>query len=154
MSNCRTEKEMISLFKDPKFQRQAWRSVGMAILQNPAKRAPMQVDKDGNETLQSAIERYSYGKLADDIKTLGEENREPTELEMILQCQIMRARFDTSAAIFVRDTLGAKPVDESKVDAQVSNPYEQLSDEELELIAERRKAALLAETSEANNGTN
>lgn len=154
MSNCRTEKEMISLFKDPKFQRQAWRSVGMAILQNPAKRAPMQVDKDGNETLQSAIERYSYGKLADDIKTLGETDREPTELEMILQCQIMRARFDTSAAIFVRDTLGAKPVDESKVDAQVSNPYEQLSDEELELIAERRKAALLAETSEANNGTN
>ena len=153
MSNSRTEKEMISLFKDPKFQRQAWRSVGMAILQNPAKRAPMQMDKDGNETLQSAIERYSYNKLADDIKTLGETDREPTELEMILQCQIMRARFDTSAAIFVRDTLGAKPVDESKVDAQVSNPYEQLSDEELELIAERRKAALLAETSEANDGT-
>lgn len=154
MSNNRTEKEMISLFKDPKFQRQAWRSVGMAILQNPARKAPQQLDKDGNETLQSAIERYSYGKLADDIKTLGEEDRAPTELEMILQCQIMRARFDTSAAIFVRDTLGAKPVDESKVDAQVSNPYDQLSDEELELIAERRKAALLAETSTTNNGTN
>lgn len=143
MSNNRTEKEMMSLFKDPKFQRQAWKHVGMAILQNPATRAPMQTDKDGEETLQSAIERYSYDKLSHDLKQLGEQNREPTELEMILQCQIMRARFDTGAAIFVRDTLGAKPIDESKVQAEVSNPYEQLSDEELELIAERRKAAQL-----------
>ena len=140
----RTNKEMMSLFKDPKFSRQAWRSVGMAILQNPARRAPIQTDKDGEQTLQSAIEEYSYKKLADDIKTLGEENREPTELEMILQCQIMRARFDTSAATFVRDTLGAKPVDESKVDAAVHNPYESLSDEELELIAKTREAKALA----------
>lgn len=147
MSNTRTEKEMISLFKDPKFQRQAWRSVGMAILQNPAVRAPEQLDKNGEETLQSAIERYSYDKLSRDIKTLGEQDRAPTELEMIMQCQIMRARFDTSAAIFVRDTLGAKPVDESKIDAQVSNPYEQLSDEELELLEKHRQQALLADVS-------
>ena len=148
MSNTRTEKEMISLFKDPKFQRQAWRSVGMAILQNPAVRAPEQLDKNGEETLQSAIERYSYDKLSRDIKALGEQDRAPTELEMIMQCQVMRARFDTSAAIFVRDTLGAKPVDESKIDAQVSNPYEQLSDEELELLEKHRQAALLAATHE------
>lgn len=147
MSTNRTEKEMKSLFSDPKFQRQAWKNVGMAILQNPARRAPQQLDKNGDETLQSAIERYSYGKLADDIKKLGEQDREPTELEMILQCQIMRARFDTSAAIFVRDTLGAKPIDETKVDASVHNPYEQLSDEELELIAERRRQAALKEGS-------
>jgi hypothetical protein len=142
----RNEKEMVSLFKDPKFSRQAWRSVGMAILQNPAKKAPEQYDKDGNPTLQSEIERYSWNKLHADLQILGEKDRGPTELEMIMQCQIMRARFDTSAAIFVRDTLGAKPVDESKVDAQLSNPYEQLSDEELELIAEaRQKKALEAQ---------
>lgn len=140
----REEKEMRSLFEDPRFARQAWRTVGKAILQNPARRAPDQVDKDGNLTLQSEIERYSYAKLSDDIKLLGEQDRQPTELEMILQCQIMRARFDTSAAIFVRDTLGAKPVDESKVDAVVGNPYEQLSDEELELLAKHREAKQLA----------
>ena len=141
----RTTKEMESLFKDPKFSRQAWKSVGMAILNNPAIRAPAQYDKDGNPTLQSEIEGYSWTKLSKDINQLGEENRAPTELEMILQCQIMRARFDTSAAIFVRDTLGAKPVDESKVDAAVHNPYESLSDEELELLAEiRAKKALEA----------
>ena len=149
----RTEKEMKSLFTDPKFSRQAWKSVGMAILQNPAAQAPDQLDKDGSLTLQSAIERYSYDKLSKDLKTLGEENRKPTELEMILQCQIMRARFDTSAAIFVRDTLGAKPVDETKLDASVYNPYEQLSDDELELIAKTREAKLLAATEETNANT-
>ena len=58
---------------------------------------------------------------------------------MILACQMVKARFDTQAAIFVRDTLGAKPVDESKMDATLSaNQYEQLSDEELELLAAHR----------------
>lgn len=144
--NDRTTKEMQSLFADPKFSRQAWKSVGLAILQNPAKRAPIQTDKDGNQTLQSEIEQYSYAKLSNDLKKLGQTDREPTELEMILQCQAMRARFDTSAAVFIRDTVGAKPVDESKVDAQVHNPYESLSDEELELIAQARQAKAIEAT--------
>lgn len=143
MSNLRTTKEMQSLFSDPKYYRQAWKAVGNAILQNPATRAPVQVDKDGNTTLQSDIERYCWDKLSNDLKALGETDRCPTELEMILACQAMRARFDTSAAVFIRDTLGAKPIDETKLDAQVSNPYESLSDEELEMIAKAREAKLL-----------
>lgn len=136
----RETKEMKNLFADPKFSRQAWRSVGVAILQNPASK-PIQVyDKDGNPTLTSEIESYSYTKLKQDIANLQKEDREPTEIEMILQCQIVKARCDTSAATFVRDTLGAKPVDESKVDANISNPYESLTDEELEALAKMRAA--------------
>ena len=139
-------KEMMNVFSDPKYVRQAWKSVGQAILQNPAIRPVSQFDKDGNETLGSTIERYSYDSLKRDISRIGEANREPTELEMILQCQIVKARYDTAAATFVRDTLGAKPVDETKLDAQVNNPYEQLSDDELELIAnERERKKALAE---------
>lgn len=138
--NDRETKEMQNLFGDPKFARKAWRSVGQAILQNPANKPIQTLDKDGNPTLQSEIESYSYVKLKKDIKDLGKEDREPTELEMIMQCQIVKARYDTSAATFVRDTLGAKPVDESKIDAQVSNPYESLSDEELEVLAAMRAA--------------
>ena len=92
------------------------------------------------------VENYSYDKLVKDIKALTKEDREPTEIEMIMQCQLVKARTDTSAAVFVRDTLGAKPVDESKIDAQVGNPYETLTDEELELVVEhRRKQAELAD---------
>lgn len=136
----RESKEMQNLFADPKFSRQAWKAVGHAIINNPANKPIQTFDKEGNPTLQSEIESYSYCKLKNDIHNLGKENREPTELEMIIQCQIVKARFDTSAATFVRDTLGAKPVDESKIDAQINNPYESLSDEELEAIANMRAA--------------
>ena len=36
--NDRESKEMQNLFADPKFARKAWRSVGAAIVQNPADR--------------------------------------------------------------------------------------------------------------------
>ena len=135
----REQLEMLNVFGDPKFARQAWKAVGSAILQNPATRPIHQYDKDGNETFASAIENYSYNQLQNDLKKLGEQDRQPTELEMILTCQIVKARYDTAAATFVRDTLGAKPVDESKVEANLSNQYEQLSDEELELLAAHRE---------------
>lgn len=136
----RERSEMKNLFSDPKFNRQAWQSIGKAILQNPAVITPIVMNKDGTETVDSMIQNYSYNKLCNDIKTLSDEDRAPTELEMILQCQIVKARTDTSAAIFVRDTLGAKPIDESKVDQTISNVYEQMTDEELELLAAHRAA--------------
>lgn len=140
----RAFKEMKNLFGDVKFSRQAWRAVGQAILANPAMHPVCDVyDKDGNPSLGTQIENYSYTKLKKDIETLGEEDREPTELEMILQCQMIKARFDTNAAVFIRDTLGAKPVDETKLDAQVNNPYEALSDEELEMLAKMREQKAL-----------
>ena len=136
----RVNKEMKNLFEDPKFARKAWKSIGNAILNSPCIKPIENLDKDGNPTLGSEIEKHSYQKLAADIKALG-ENREPTELEMIMHCQMIKARYDTNAATFVRDTLGAKPIDETKVEAQLSNPYESLTDEELELIAKHREEA-------------
>lgn len=142
----RDEKEMKNLFSDPKFSRQAWQSVGRAILQNPASKPIPMFDKDGNETLASQIERYNYQRLSQDIAMIKNPGRtEPTELEMILACQIVKARFDTTAAAFVRDTLGAKPVDESKTDLSVNNPYESLTDEELEMLQQMREKKAIAE---------
>lgn len=136
--DIRTTKEMQNLFADKKNARKAWQAIGRAILQNPASLSPEQYDKDGNLTMQSELEKYTYKALADDIKELGKDNRKPTELEMIMYGQIVKARWDTAAAVFVRDTLGAKPVDESKVDASLHNPYEELTDEELEVLAKLR----------------
>lgn len=144
--------EMKNIFSDPKYVRQAWKAIGTAILQNPAiKPCIISTDKDGNPSISQQVEDYSYNKLKQDIKALGDDDREPTELEMILQCQMLKARWDTAAATFVRDTLGAKPVDESKVDAQVNNPYEQLSDEELEMIVKMREQKALETPNEQGN---
>lgn len=143
----RERREMANLLEDPKFMRKAWQAIGHSILRQPATKPVVQVDKDGNETRASEIERYTYDALAQDIKKLGGEgDREPTELEMILGCQIAKARTDTQAAVFVRDTVGAKPVDESKLDATVTNPFEEMTDEELEQLAAIRagKAKVVA----------
>lgn len=141
MSNIveRERKEMENLFKDPKFSRKAWQALGTAMLQRPAVVLPANYDRDGNETLDSIVERYGYNALAKDINALG-SGYIPTELEMILQCQMIHARHNTAAATFIRDTVGAKPVDESKSDVTVHNQYETLTDEELEMLAARRKA--------------
>ena len=137
--DLRELKETMNVFSVPRTQREAWRSLGVKLLNNPATKAPEQLDKDGNPTLASSIEQYTYRQLVNDIKRSEQPDREPTEIEMILACQMVKARFDTQAAIFVRDTLGAKPVDESKMDATLSaNQYEQLTDEELELLAAHR----------------
>ena len=43
----------------------------------------------------------------------------------------------------MRDTLGAKPVDESKWQGEISNPYESMTDDELEALqAYREKKAM------------
>lgn len=153
--DARETKEMRSLFADPKFARQAWKAVGNAIANSPCTKPFQQFDKDGNPTLASEIDQYSYTRLKRDLDNLAKSNgspaREPTELEMILACQMVRARYDTAAATFVRDTLGAKPVDESKSEVSVSNPYESLSDEELELLAKHREAKALEASKEAQD---
>ncbi len=134
----RERKEIDNLLKDPKMYRKVWQSIGRLIAQRPATILPTIVDKDGNETLPSLISNYGYNSLKHDIASLTRDDGAPTELEMILACQMIKARTDTQAATFVRDTLGAKPVDESKVEATTTNLFEQLTDDELEALAAYR----------------
>ncbi len=123
--------ESKNVFADPAYCREAWKSVGQAILLSPAIRCIGDID-----TREGAIESYTYEKLCRELKDIG---RKPTELEMIFHCQAARARFDTSAAVFVRDTVGAKPIDESKVTVGRSQ-YEEMSDDELEALLRYRQS--------------
>ena len=138
----RERKEIDNLLKDPKMYRKVWQSIGRLIAQRPATILPAIVDKDGNETLPSMISNYGYKALTHDIASLTRDDGAPTELEMILACQMIKARTDTQAATFVRDTLGAKPVDESKAEVLTGNMFEQLSDDELEALAAYRASKM------------
>lgn len=141
----RTYRELLetkNVFADPAYCREAWKSVGTAILLSPAIGCIGDID-----TREGAIEAYTYDKLTEELKSVGVSTsadgrqvvgRQPTELEMIFHCQAARARFDTSAAVFVRDTVGAKPVDESKVTVGRSQ-YEEMSDDELEALLRYRQ---------------
>lgn len=152
MSNItkREIKELQSLFADPRYVREAFKSVGIALLQNPATRSPEVYDKNGVLTGETIIAQYSYDQLAKDIKEIYKQDRAPTQLEMIMMCQMVRARYDTSAAVFVRDTLGAKPIDESKQQL-IQNDYENLTDDELEMLARYRAAQSIGPSSSAPN---
>ena len=140
----REDKEIQNLLNDPRYVRKMFQSIGQAIARRPASTPICITDKEGNETTNSLIERYTFNSLKRDVDILAREDKQPTELEMIMACQMVKARTDTSAATFIRDTLGAKPVDESKLQANVTNAYEQLTDEELELLASHRKEQALA----------
>lgn len=150
----REEKEMRSLFEDPKFTRQAWRALANTVLASPPVPPLAEYDRSGNETQESVIRTYTYRDLAKDCKKAG---RAPTTLEYILRCQAALAATDVSAFVALRDTAGARPIDESKVDQTLSvNQYETLTDEELELLAayrqkkqEEEKRALLQSADEA-----
>ena len=138
----RERKEIDNLLKDPKMYRKVWQSIGRLIAQRPATVLPTIVDKDGNETLPSMLSNYGYKSLKHDIVSLTRDDGEPPELEMILACQMIKARTDTQAATFIRDTLGAKPVDESKAEVLTGNMFEQLSDDELEALAAYRQSKM------------
>lgn len=133
--------ETRNVFADPAYCREAWKSVGTAILLSPAIGCIGDID-----TRDGSIEAYTYRKLTEELKSIGASTsgngavtgRQPTELEMIFHCQAARARFDTSAAVFVRDTVGAKPIDESKVTVGRSQ-YEEMSDDELEALLRYRR---------------
>lgn len=141
----RKRKEIYSLFADPRFARQAWQSVASAIAMRPATPPLTQYDKDGNPTYNSEIERYGYDSLMRDVDKLTSDDPGPTQIEMIIACQMIKARTDTSAAVFIRDTLGAKPVDESKIEQRNVNQYETLTDEELELLQKHREMQRIRE---------
>ena len=138
----RQRKETEALFKNPRYAREAWKSVGIAILNSPAQ-APINMEVP---TLDNLIEHYSFDSLCKDVATIVEGNRkEPTELEMIFRCQAIHARHNTNAAVFVRDTVGGKPVDESKVEQTNYNMFEQLSDDELEILVQYREQQAAAQ---------
>lgn len=134
-----------AIFKSPKKAREVWRNVALAIALRPATKPTAEFDKNGNETFESQVQRYTYDTLAKDIDKLGNGD-EPTEIEMILACQAVMARTNPSSFTAFVDRAGGKPIDESKVDAQVVNPYTELSDDELEmLIAYREQKAKVNE---------
>ena len=127
------------IFKSPKKAREVWRNIALAVALRPAAKPIEQLDKNENETFESRVQRYTYDTLAKDIDKLGNPDAAPTEIEMILSCQAVLARTNPSAFVAFVDRAGGKPVDESKVDAQVTNPFSDLTDDELEMLIAYRE---------------
>jgi hypothetical protein len=126
----RDQREFETLFKNPKHARAQWATNVINRYSRPAMEPILVYDKDGNLTQTSQIEKAVWAHLIAELEASG-QSRPPSEGEMMEACQQYYSRHNASAYVARRDSMGAKPVDETKQNVSVNNPLEDLSDEEL-----------------------
>lgn len=126
----RDQAEFETMFKNPKHARAMWSQNVIDRYVKPAMKPIPVYDKDGNLTQTSQIEQAVWNHLADELKAQGSD-RLPSEGEMMEACQQYYARHNAAAYTARRDSMGAKPIDETKQQISAYNPLEDLSDEEL-----------------------
>lgn len=150
----RDQREFETLFKNPKHARAMWSQTVIDRYSKPAMKPIPVVDKDGNLTPTSQIEQAVWNHLLAEIQASG-STRLPSEGEMMEACQQYYSRHNASAYVARRDSMGAKPVDETKQQVSVHNPLEDMSDEELLVMQkalEEHRANLALIEEKKNNG--
>jgi hypothetical protein len=126
----RDQREFETMFKNPKHARAMWSQNVIDRYVKPALKPIPIYDKDGNLTPTSQIEQAVWDHLVGELRTQGSD-RLPTEGEMMEACQQYYSRHNASSYTARRDSMGAKPIDETKQQISAYNPLEDLSDEEL-----------------------
>lgn len=134
----REQREFETLFKNPKHARSMWARNVFDRYSKPALEPIIVTDKDGNILPQSQVELSIWRQLKEELEREG-SNRLPSEGEMIEACQAYYSRHNAASYVARRDSMGAKPVDESKQVHTINNPLEAYSDEEL-LVMEKALA--------------
>lgn len=145
----REEKEYKSLFTDERYAKRAWKEFIGTSLQSPGKALPTQFDKNDNPTRESDIDQMAYSNVKERLEAEGKD-REPMQAELIVEAAVIRARFQDSTFNTLLDRTAGKVKDEVTVN---TNPYEELSDDELEALAAYRASKKAGEQSEiVDNG--
>lgn len=140
----REVREHQSLFSDERYAKQAWKQLMGRALDSPAAKLPHFEDARGNTSPQSLIYEEAYRQVKARLKEDG-LSREPSKAELIVESNIIRASFDTSVFNIVLDRTAGKVKDEITVGV---GAFEQLTDEELELLAQHKKQKQIAGGSE------
>lgn len=150
----REQREFETMFKNPKHARAMWAQNVIDRYARPALEPIIIVDKDGNPSATSQIEVAVWRHLKQELEYMGQD-RLPTEGEMMEACQQYYARHNAASYTARRDSMGAKPIDETKQNVSVSNPLEDLTDEELmvmqKALDEHRNNQKLLETAKTED---
>ena len=131
----REEREHRSLFADEKFAKKAWRQYIGTSLEGSATKLPTQYGKDGLPSSNSLIEEIAFKNLSDRLMA-DDKARSPSNAELMIECAIIRARYTDSTLNILLERTSGKVKEEIVMSV---NPYEELTDEELELLQERRE---------------
>lgn len=128
-------KEYESHFTDVRYAKKAWIHLIGKALEGDAAPLPVTYDKEGQPTFQSELDQMAYNNVAERLRAQG-LSRKPQQAEVIIESNILRARFsDTTFNTLLERTAG-KVKDEIVMS---QNPFEDLTDEELELLAAHRE---------------
>lgn len=134
----REVREYISVYADERYAKKAWKQLIGSALEGPAKVLPESYDpKTGEPTFQSQLDQMAYSNVKARLKAEGKD-REPMQAELIVESQILRARFTDTTFNTILDRTAGKVKDEIAVN---KSAFEDLTDEELALLAEHRKAS-------------
>ena len=131
----REQREFQTLFRNPKHARTTWQQNVIDRFCRPATKPIEIYDKDGTLLPQCQVEAQIWEQLTSELKSAG-ISRGPTDGEMMEACQAYYSRHNSASYVARRDSMGAKPIDESKQTHTMNNPLEDLSDEELFVLQE------------------
>lgn len=132
----REEREYASLFQDQRYAKKAWRQVIAESLSANGKPLPEIIDpKTEAPTLQSEIDRMAYDNVVARLRAEGKD-REPMQAELIVECNVIRARFADQPFGTLLDRTAGKVKEEVSIS---ENPYDDLTDDELEALYEYRQ---------------
>lgn len=126
--------EFKSLFGDQRYAKKAWRDFIAESLTGDAAKLPERIDKDGQQTLDSMIDEMAYNNVKARLRAEGKD-REPMQAEVIVECNVIRARFNDTPFNTLLDRTAGKVKEEITIN---DNPYEDLTDEELEMLKAAR----------------
>jgi|LGVE01.1.fsa_nt_gb hypothetical protein len=133
-------KEYKSLYTDQRYAKKAFKELIGASLQSTAVVIPEILDTRGNQSAQSVLYNTALKSVKARLVAAG-ITREPQQAEVLIECSVLRAAFDTPTLNVIMDRTAGKVKEEIEYSV---NDYEGLSDEELVLIDERRRAKKLA----------
>lgn len=142
----REEREYASLFQDQRYAKKAWRQVIAESLSANGKPLPEIIDpKTEAPTLQSEIDRMAYDNVVARLRAEGKD-REPMQAELIVECNVIRARFADQPFNTLLDRTAGKVKEEVAI---TDNPYDDLTDDELEALLAYRQSRDAAKAADA-----
>lgn len=127
-------REYRSLFTDRRYAENAWRQFIGSSLQGDAAPLPTFVDKNGEISAQSQLDQRAFNNVAARLKKDGYD-RPPMQAEVMIEAAVLRGRMDTTTLNLLLERTAGKVRDEIQLSG---SQYEDLSDEELEMLAEKR----------------
>lgn len=123
-----------SLFTDERYAKKAWKKFMSDSLESDAAILPELLDNKGNSSNDYLIYQTAYRSVEARLEEQG-LSRKPMKAEVLVECNILRAAFDTSTFNVVLDRTAGKVKEELNIGV---GAFEELSDDELEALAEHR----------------